>query len=162
MATVSVELSIPLTFYNTSIGDTMKENQKPMNWVYIKQFHLNPPYGTLPREDSVTREYQRNMVLIKKTTTIVDYLVNKYLSGPHPFVLVPNDYPYYCDKHILHYLLWVHPSFKVHNNSQVEKTISAKLYSSHMKYREFVFFENYDSNKSIPEITHYHVFIHLE
>jgi len=161
MSTLSVEFITPQAFHNTNESDVVNEKQDPMNWICLQQFHLNPPLGPLPREDTIVCNYQKDMALIKKRTTIVEYLLNKYLSGPQPFVLVPNDYPYHCNKDILHYLLWVHPSFKVHSDTEVKCVISLKLHELDMKHQDFIFFENYASNKSIPEITHYHVFIHL-
>ena len=99
-----------------------------MSWSCIKQFHLNPPISSLPREKDILAQYEKDMKIIKEKTTIVEYLFDKYLSGTQQLVLVPNDYPYYCEKGILHYLLWVHPLFKVHNNDQIDCIIKFRLH----------------------------------
>ena len=135
---------------------------QPMDWSSIQKFHLNPPTISLPRQKCVLQEYETNMKKIKQETTIVDYLFKKYLSGTQQLVLVPNEYPYYCQDGIIHYLLWVHPSFKVYNNEQIKCIISFRLYDLKIKYQNFIFFENNLNNKSIPEIKHYHVFILLK
>ena len=66
---------------NKPYYEPKQEVKKAMKWDCIKQFHLNPPMFALPREDNILEEYEKNMKLIKQKTTIVDYLINKYLSG---------------------------------------------------------------------------------
>ena len=128
-----------------------------MGWEMVKKFHLNPPTIQLPREESVIKKYKENMLIIKMTYTVPEYLMKKYFSSGNKIVLTANDYPYYTTSNVLHYLLWIHPSVHVEDTS-VRNMISSKM-PSNITYQDFIYFENHGNNKSILDIRHFHVFI---
>lgn len=138
---------------NNSYGDTII----PMTWDIVKKFHRNPPEIKLPRTVETIERYETNMKIIKAKQTISEYLMDKYFSTGDKIVFNRNDYPYFTEPNIYHFLLWIHPSMKV------KDCMISELIDSHkpetLDVKEYIYFENLGNNKSIQDIRHFHVFI---
>ena len=74
------------------------------------------------------------------------------------FAFRANDYPYYLEQKIAHYVLWIHPSISLHV-SDSHDIIKSYLLKHANKYKSYVLFKNSESSKSIKFIDHIHVFV---
>ena len=145
------------TDYCSSNINSFGDEIIPMNWDDVKKFHRKPPEIRLPRTVETIEKYEANMKIIKAKQTISEYLMNKYFSSGNKIVFGKNDYPYFTEPNVYHFLLWIHPSMKV------KECMVSQLIDSHMpetlNAKEYIYFENLGNNKSIPDIRHFHVFI---
>ena len=110
-----------------------------------------------PREIEVENEYQFHKKISSELFEVfIDYIKLRYVDRFEPYILVPNRYPYHISQkcpEIKHYLFWVNPKNKI---TQADaKRICEKKFIDH----DVFLFENPPRFKSIPEITHYHVFV---
>lgn len=116
-----------------------------MDWIFISQFHKNPPTFQLKREKHVQDKYNKN----KSKSGYNTDLYNRLFKYDQDFVIVPNTYPYHFVDGTEHLIYW---SKKIINYSQLEENIEKLC-------KEYIYFENLDQNKSIKDIHHAHIFI---
>ena len=62
-----------------------------------------------------------------------------------------NDFSYDI-KNYKHYVLWINPNIKIQINI-INYYICSKINT-----KKYIIFENYNSNKSVMDIKHYHIF----
>jgi len=118
-----------------------------MDWIFIRQFHLNPPTIQLKRDPMIEESYQKSKVNGPKNYE--GELYNRIFGNIETdWALTPNDYPYNFSDGTRHFLLW----FK----GDVDYSLLEKL-----KDVQCIYFENLDSNKSIKSIRHIHLFINI-
>jgi hypothetical protein len=115
-----------------------------MDWLYISQFHKNPPNFILGRESRIQNRYELN----KSKNNYSTNLFKRLFKYNQEYVIVPNTYPYHFIDNTRHFLYW---SQNPIDYNQLEANIE-KL------GKEYIYFENLDGNKSIRDIYHVHVF----
>ena len=91
----------------------------------------------------------------------IDSLFDTRLVSQHiPFRFVPNNFPYFVENGINHFIFWIRPDYECnHDPDSIRRYISMYVISRFQRPLEFCFFRNSMENKSVPEIEHYHVFI---
>ena len=91
----------------------------------------------------------------------VDSLFDPRLVSQHiPFRFVPNNFPYFVENGINHFIFWIRPDYECNHDPEfIRSCISLYVISRFRQPLEFCFFRNSIENKSILEIEHYHVFI---
>src|SRR5438067_1683453 len=123
---------------------------KPIQWLTLQKCVTDPTtYAKqLYRDNRVAQAY-------KDYQQAKDFSkLNKLLQSKQT-VLVLNDFPYYVDNHIDHYVLWLASA----NSSQslIEYYIRTQAHAKNIKYKEFLFFRNPIYLQSVPQIPHYQV-----
>ena len=83
-------------------------------------------------------------------------LVSQHIN----YRFVPNNFPYFVENGIVHFVLWIRPGHIIETDSMpIRYTISRYVMSRFQRPLDFCYFKNTKDNKSVPEIEHYHVFI---
>ena len=91
----------------------------------------------------------------------LDSLFNTRLVSQHiPFRFVPNNFPYFVENGISHFVLWIRPGYDVDSEDvNIRRTIGTYVVSRFSRPLDFCYFRNSSEHKSVPEMEHYHVFI---
>ena len=126
------------------------------NWDFIKQFHKNSPSIQINRTKEIENKYiEHKSFLFKKNISIHDYIIKKYFSENSEFKLVNNEFPYDVEINVEHKLLWFNPNI----NYMIDEKYINTLLNELLFDKNYIYFENIDSNKSIKSIRHIHVFV---
>ena len=132
-------------------------------WTYMKQFNFtNPPKKLLGRKKSVEEKYTKDSLIIKKKGGTTKYLTERFLSNGNDYCMTHNNYPYYTEDDVVHYVIWfVGSTFERYNNPfTIEKIIDDyKIENNISEESEYVYYQNIEALRSIPSIPHLHVFI---
>lgn len=84
----------------------------------------------------------------------------RLVSRDIPFRFVPNNFPYFVENGIVHYVFWIRPGYQIdHERESLRHTIGRHVMSRFRRPLDFYYFRNSDENKSVTEIEHYHVFV---
>lgn len=126
------------------------------NWDFIKQFHKNSPSIQINRTKEIENKYnEHKLLLLKNKISIHDYILKKYFNENCEYKFVNNEFPYNVDSNIEHILLWFNPNIKFKIDTEyIDNLLNELLFD-----KNYIYFENKDSNKSIKSIKHIHVFI---
>jgi hypothetical protein len=134
-----------------------------ITWTYMMQFNFtNPPKKLLGRSEEIEKKYSRDCQIIKKNGGTEKYLKKKYLSNGNDFCMTHNDYPYYMEDGVKHYVIWfTGRTFDRYNNpSTIERIIEDfKVGNNISEESEYIYYQNIEALRSIPSIPHLHVFI---
>lgn len=140
-----------------------------LSWNYLLKFNQSPPEETFPRSETIIKAYQQHKTnVISKYNNISQYITCKYFSKTNAsklFRLVPNDFPYLLEDNIKHLVCWFNPILFPYNSPDLNTIpeqikIIMKLYNSNLTLgKEWIYFENNTSARSVPEIRHIHIFI---
>lgn len=126
------------------------------NWDFIKQFHKNSPSIQINRSKEIENKYlEHKLLLIKNKISIHDYIIKKYFEDDCEYKFVNNEFPYHVENNIEHKLLWFNPNINYIIDEKYINTLLNKLLFD----KNYIYFENIDSNKSIKSIRHIHVFV---
>ena len=126
------------------------------NWDFIKQFHKNSPSIQINRSKEIENKYlEHKLLLIKNKISIHDYIIKKYFEDDCEYKFVNNEFPYHVENNIEHKLLWFNPNINYLIDEKYINTLLNKLLFD----KNYIYFENIDSNKSIKSIRHIHVFV---
>ena len=135
----------------------------PITWVQIIKYHKNPPNKTLPRQESVIRKYQEHIDLLKnRNESITEYICNKLFSdNDNKYCFIPNKFPYWFVG-VDHYLIWFNPKYNhlIPNElNQIDSEYIDRIVKTKYRNNQYVYYENFANNKSVPGIKHLHVYI---
>lgn len=141
----------------------------PLTWMDLQKYDKNPPRISLTRTVEMETKYEEHKrKLSQNEQQIDDYIKNKYFSDENEnkkFICVPNAFPYNCESHIKHYLIWVNPKFNKYfpeslNYSKYDPMVTKEVHDKFgTDVNEFIFFENIMELKSVKTIRHIHIFI---
>lgn len=127
-----------------------------MDWKTLKNYNFKEK---LNRRPEIQKKYEYEKYIIKKKGLNYDkYLLKKYLHNKL-YNLQPNKFPYYLEKNIQHYVLWLNPALKskfIHNQKFIKSILK-----EYISDKEFIYYMNSYENKSIKSIPHYQVFIKI-
>jgi colanic acid biosynthesis protein WcaH len=126
----------------------------PVAWDTLRQFHGRVLTVALPRHPQVAAQYLEDKANPKFQEQLVA-LLREGLTERDGIWLRPNDYPYYIESSVKHYVIWftADPTvFTMH--SALEFLVGLRYSRDHL-----VICCNDSSLKSVPEVNHYHVFI---
>lgn len=106
----------------------------------------SPPTIAIGREKHIQQKYD---LFCKDKQNGKSYVlrVNQILEDQE-YLFIKNDFPYYVEKNITHMICW-------YKNGSVDSIIK-KIKKNH---KIVTYWENLPQNKSIPEISHIHIFI---
>jgi len=126
-------------------------NQKYPFW-FIQTFNNK----TVPY--SFKRNYNTQLAYNNRSNDARNlFIYNIFTPNDIKYSFIPNTYPYNIADDVIHYVLWINPDINTYD------ILLKMIISDHVKLLNhsinFCFFKNSLSNKSIPEIEHYHVFI---
>ena len=94
----------------------------------------------------------------KKNIETKEYIINKFFkNNDTQFVLTINEFPYWVQD-ATHWLLWFNPNNYENKNVNI-KEITENLVKKNFPNKEVVMYENLNSNKTIKNIKHSHIFI---
>ena len=130
-------------------------------WSFLKQFNFtHPPTIVLGRSEEVLDRYQKHSAEIKKKGGIESYLKNCYLSKDNDYFMTKNNFPYYFEDGIAHYVIWFRlETFQEYNNpTAVSKIVSEFQEEKNIQFTDYTFFQNIERLRSVPGIPHIHVF----
>lgn len=126
---------------------------KKYSWKFIKQFNFNPPdTNILKRSSKIQKEYNKHQ---KNPFNNIIFSFNLFWNNDI-FVFIKNRFPYNVENNIGHYVLFINPIIK----QKISYTNIYKIIKNYyVPNNKFIIFENYPKNRSIKNITHYHIFI---
>ncbi len=136
-----------------------------ISWSFISQFNFtNPPRIVLGRSDDVNTRYKQDCLMIKENGGVKKHLEKKYLSWGNDYHMTLNNYPYFMEDGIVHYVIWFKgDKFDRYNNpisiKNIVKDYMAKN-NVNSKY-QYIFYQNIEALRSIPSIPHLHVFLKM-
>jgi len=126
------------------------------SWDFIKQFHNNSPLINIKRKKEIEEKYLLHKKKLKeKNINIEDYLNNLLFKNDFKYVITNNDFPYNIEEDVQHKILWINPKY----NDLFDDKLINKIITMRMKDKNYIYFENIETNKSIKTIKHYHIFI---
>ena len=119
------------------------------SWNILKSVIINNRCNyEFVRHPIIQKEYQEHIKTINKNyNNIGEYIKFNYLKNNKHALLI-NNFPYYIDDDINHYVFW-----SIYNNdiNNLQNTIS--------KYKQVLWYENYENKKSVLDLWHVQVFI---
>lgn len=137
--------------------------QTAISWSFIRQFNFtNPPRIVLGRSEEVDSKYKKDSKIIKKNGGAKKHLEKKYLSRGNDYYMTLNNYPYYLEDGVVHYVIWFkRENFGKYNNPTEIKNIIKDYVSLNdiSDKSEYIFYQNIEELRSIPSIPHLHVFM---
>ena len=139
-----------------------------LTWSLVKQFGFtNPPQIVIGRSPEVYIKYVEAGQIIKETGNggIKTHLMSKYLSNGNDYCMTLNNYPYYMEDGICHYVIWFKgDKFDRYNNmGNIEDIIQKYMEHNNIDVDcEYVYYQNIEALRSIPSIPHLHVFIKFD
>lgn len=105
----------------------------------------------LYRTPEMNIAYENHKNKLKEQKRSLASYVNEYLfSDERPYVLTLNNFPYQIEKGLYNYILWINPI-----DSLDFKFVQTKIKEI---FGEALIMQNPEYNRSIKEITHYHIF----
>ena len=125
---------------------------------FLENWNYDIPLPVTTRTQYVIKKYNLFKKEIEdKNIKIEDYILEKILDNKK-YCLEPNTFPYNIPKTMSHYVLWVHPNYKITNlelNNIIVNTMEK------LGYNEYFCFENNIACKSVLGILHFQVFFNL-
>lgn len=134
----------------------------PLSWEFLKEYKDNPlKFQGILRDPIST--YNHDKLLDKnsintRTEYMLNYLGFKNTSNPNVMKIIENKFPYDVERGIHHYVLFINPDLERDyvNEALIESFIAVK--TKEYSFNEYVYFEQPVERRSLPTITHYHVF----
>lgn len=137
--------------------------QTAISWSFIRQFNFtNPPRIVLGRSEEVDSKYKRDSKIIKENGGAQKHLEKKYLSRDNDYYMTLNNYPYYLEDGVIHYVIWFKgENFGKYNNpAEINNIIKDYVSLNDISDKcEYIFYQNIEELRSIPSIPHLHVFM---
>lgn len=132
--------------------------KKTKSWKTLKHIINNNLLDKLNRTEFQMNRYKIHKFLLKKQNIkIKDFIIKKYLNNIS-FSLTSNDFPYNISNTILHLLFWINDKSLI---KDISFLIKEEIFIKYKINYPFIYFENPNNLKSIPEIKHYHIFINI-
>jgi len=142
---------------------------KIITWNFIKKFNKKPPLFNLPRDNKINESYINHINECNhKYGSISNYIYKKHFSNKSKkYTIVKNNFPYITESNIKHLLIWFNPNYYNHDlNFNKEDTLINSIIHEHNsncciedKINNYIYFENYASNKSVLGVKHIHLFV---
>ena len=137
--------------------------QTAISWSFIRQFNFtNPPRIVLGRSEEVDSKYKKDSKIIKANGGAKKHLEKKYLSRGNDYYMTLNNYPYYLEDRVIHYVIWFKgENFGKYNNpTEINNIIKDYVSLNDISDKcEYIFYQNIEELRSIPSIPHLHVFM---
>jgi hypothetical protein len=136
----------------------------PLSWSELTKYNNNAPLNVLERDPAIQKKYDDHQRSLKDSGSSVDGHILSLLGsqynrslcrGRDDYVyatLMKNDFPYYLEGNISHYLLWTSEEVNYEAASKIMKTMSRD------DKADVIMFANNKDNRSIKIVPHYHVF----
>ena len=136
---------------------TLMRKRYPMWFIQFLDGQSNP--FPLSRDAKIQKSYEAYSEASRNA--FIKNLFNKRLVTPEiSYRFIPNDYPYFLEDGVMHYVLWLRPDVNIAiDTKSIRKVINQYILSKFNKPFDFYFFKNHKEIKSISEVEHYHVFI---
>ena len=88
---------------------------------------------------------------------IKDHIINNHFNNNNEFVLIINEFPYWVND-ATHWICWFNPNHESYHTLNVrEKT--EQIIKNNFPNKKVVMYENIDSNKTVKDLKHSHIFI---
>jgi len=119
----------------------------------------NPPNKSITRRPDIEFFYKNHIKTLEQNKiTLKDFIIDKFFKREDiQFALTKNDFPYWVQD-ATHWLLWFNPNHYENNNINL-KEYTEKIVKKKFPNKKVVMYENTDSNKTIKDIKHCHIFI---
>ena len=139
--------------------------QTAISWEFIRQFNFtNPPRIVLGRSEDVDSKYKEDSQIIKANGGAFKHLTKKYLSNGDDYNMTLNNYPYYMEDGVVHYVIWFKGDkfYRYNNSSAIENIVRDFIDRNDINSRnDYVYYQNIEELRSIPSIPDLHVFIKM-
>ena len=139
--------------------------QTAISWEFIRQFNFtNPPRIVLGRREDVDSKYKEDCQIIKANGGALKHLTKKYLSNGNDYNMTLNNYPYYMEDGVVHYVIWFKGDkfYRYNNISAIENIVRDYINMNNIDSgSDYVYYQNIEELRSIPSIPHLHVFIKM-
>jgi hypothetical protein len=136
-----------------------------ITWSFIRQFNFsNPPKIVLGRSEDIDTKYKEDIHIIKANGGALKHLTKKYLSNENDYNMTLNNYPYYMEDGVVHYVIWFKGDkfYKYNNPPAIENIIKDYITHNNIYSRcDYVYYQNIEELRSIPSIPHLHVFMKI-
>jgi hypothetical protein len=139
--------------------------QTAISWEFIQQFNFtNPPRIVLGRSEDVDTKYKEVSHIIKENGGALKHLTKKYLSNGNDYNMTLNNYPYYMEDGVVHYIIWFTGDkfYRYNNSPAIENIVRDYININNINSEsDYVYYQNIEELRSIPSIPHLHVFINV-
>lgn len=117
----------------------------------------NPPNKSITRRPDIEFYYKHHLSLLNNNNTVKNHIINKLFKNDNEYKLVINEFPYWVND-ATHWLCWFNPNHESYQTLNVrEKT--EQIIKDNFPNKKVVMYENSDSNKTVKDIRHVHIFI---
>lgn len=141
-----------------------------LSWDFLKQFNFsNPPTICLGRSSRIMEKYKAHKKeLDRDKIDINNYINSKYFSEENTkYYIDKNQFPYYCDDNIEHYVMWINfkskdgKNFKKEYQPGFRKYICKEMFDEDVEKMDAncIYFQNFTSLQSIKGVPHLQIFI---
>ena len=152
---------------------------KSLTWRELLLFHRNPYIGSIGRNEFVSHKYIIFKHILKNRLKIsnTEYIKQTILKTDEQYILAKNDFQYDLSQNVAHMIIWINPNNS--NNNWITSSLDlnkldyfqkiiydkltakfkSKLNTNVGKDIKYIYFENEEKNRSIPEFRHFHIFI---
>ena len=149
------ELQFCLNYDSKNTPPQIQHNKNYLSFREISIYNWNnPPNKTITRRPDIEFFYKHHLSLLKlKNITIEDHLINKLFNNNEQYKLIINEFPYWVND-ATHWLLWFNLNYNLNIKEKTEEIVN-----KYFPDKEVVMYENNESNKTIKEIRHTHIFV---
>jgi len=154
---------------------------KSLTWSELLLFHRNANIGCIGRSEFVSNKYIIFKHILKSRLKIcnTEYIKQTIFKTNEQYILTKNDFQYDLSRNVAHMLLWINPNNS--NNDWItpgvdlnkldyfQEIIYDKLIAEFKSKSDsntnvdgdikYIYFENEETHRSIPEFRHFHIFI---
>lgn len=123
-------------------------------WDFLKGTHLRTLSTQIPRSQDVQTKYIKSKT---KTDSRLDWIKQQLRSKD--WILLKNDYPYDVQDGVVHYVFWYKDDISLEQTHQICTSSAVCVSRSAPRVNDVVVTTNTTANKSVPDISHHHVFI---
>ena len=136
---------------------TLTGRRYPMWFIRFLDGQPNP--FPLSRDAKIQKSYEAYSEALRNS--FIKGLFDKRLVAPEiSYRFIPNDYPYFVEDGVIHYVLWLRPNTNIAiDTKSIRKVINQYILTKFNRPFDFCFFRNCKEIKSVSEVEHYHVFI---
>lgn len=132
----------------------------PVSWEFLQSYKEDPfRYKGVPRKYAVELRYIERMKDKQRDNAVeLSHRFGFDRKDPIiPWTIIDNEFPYDVQPDIRHMVMFVNPKAEDYVRERIDIILFVKARS--MGYTEYLYFEQPQERRSLPDITHFHVFL---
>jgi hypothetical protein len=153
------ELQFCINYESKNTPPQIPHNRSYLCFENIQKYNWdNPPDRAIIRRPDIEFYYKDHISLLnRKDMKIKDHIINNHFNNNNEFVLIINEFPYWVND-ATHWICWFNPNHESYHTLNIrEKT--EQIIKNNFPNKKVVMYENIDSNKTVKDLKHSHIFI---